>query len=88
MNALNSVTLIVRALLFSFVVVLAGGSKSNAQEADIKAAVDAYHAALGLLDLSKMEPLWAHDANADRSILRTETFLLAGSNQERLGGAV
>ena len=74
MNPLNSVTLIVRALLFSFVVVLAGASKSNAQEADIKAAVDAYHAALGSLDVSKMEPLWAHDANvilinpADRSI--------------------
>src|SRR5271169_4419284 len=71
---LNSVTLIVRALLFSFVVVLAGGAKSYAQEADIKAAVDAYHGALGSLDVSKMEPLWAHDANvilinpADRSI--------------------
>jgi len=74
MNPLNSVTPIVRALLFSFVVVLAGGSKSYAQEADIKAAVEAYHAALGSLDVSKMEPLWAHDANVilinpgDRSI--------------------
>ena len=70
----NSVILIVRTLLFSFVVVLATGSKSYAQEADIKAAVDAYHAALGSLDVSKMEPLWAHDANvilinpADRSV--------------------
>jgi ketosteroid isomerase-like protein len=74
MNPRNSVILIVRALLFSFIVALAGGSKSYAQEADIKAAVDGYHAALGSLDVSKMEPLWAHDASvilinpADRSI--------------------
>jgi ketosteroid isomerase-like protein len=74
MNPRSSVTLIVRAMLFSFVIALAGGSKSYAQEADIKAAVDAYHAALGSLDMSKIEPLWAHDANvilinpADRSI--------------------
>jgi ketosteroid isomerase-like protein len=33
-----------------------------AQESDIKAAIDAYHAALGSLDISKMEPLWVHDA--------------------------
>ena len=70
----NSIAHIVQALLFSLVVAIAGGSGSYAQEADIKAAVDAYHAALGSLDVSKMEPLWAHDANvilinpADRSI--------------------
>jgi ketosteroid isomerase-like protein len=70
----NSIAHIVQALLFSLVVAIAGGSRSYAQEADIKAAVDAYHAALGSLDISKMEPLWAHDANvilinpADRSI--------------------
>jgi len=74
MNPRNSVILIIGALLFSFVVALPGGSKSYAQEADIKAAVDAYHAALGSLEVSKMEPLWAHDPNvilvnpADRSI--------------------
>ena len=74
MNPRNSVILIIGALLFSFVVALPGGSKSYAQEADIKAAVDAYHVALGSLDVSKMEPLWAHDPNvilvnpADRSI--------------------
>src|ERR1700680_2958918 len=36
------------------------------QQSDIdavKAAVAAYHAAIGTLDISKMEPLWAHDAN-------------------------
>jgi ketosteroid isomerase-like protein len=74
MNRLNTITLIARALLFSLVVLLAGGATSYAQESDIKAAVEAYHAALGSLDVSKMEPLWAHDANvilinpADRSV--------------------
>ena len=58
MNPRNSVILIVRSLLFSFVIAFAGGSKSYAQEADIRAAVDAYHAALGSLDVSRMEPLW------------------------------
>jgi len=74
MSPRKSDSLIVRALLLSFVVALACGSQSYAQEADIKAAVDGYHAALESLDVSKMEPLWAHDANvilinpADRSI--------------------
>jgi len=74
MKRLNSITLIARALLFSLVVLLAGGATSYAQESDIKSAVEAYHAALGSLDLSKMEPLWAHYANvilinpADRSV--------------------
>ena len=68
------ITLTIHALLFSVIAVLAGGLKSYAQEADINAAVDAYHVALGSLDVSKMEPLWAHDNNvmlinpADRSI--------------------
>jgi ketosteroid isomerase-like protein len=53
---------IARALLFSVVVLLVGDGTSFAQEADIKAAINAFHAALGSLDLSKMEPLWAHDA--------------------------
>ena len=70
----HSIPHIVQALPFSLVVAIAGGSKSYAQEADTKAAVDAYHAALGSLDISKMEPVWAHDANvilinpADRGI--------------------
>ena len=74
MKRRNAITLIVRALLLSFLAVLAGGSKSYAQESDIKAAVDVYHAALGSLDVSKMEPLWAHDTDvilinpADKSI--------------------
>ena len=68
------ITLTIHALLFSVVAALAGGLKGYAQEANINAAVDAYHVALGSLDVSKMEPLWAHDNNvmlinpADRSI--------------------
>jgi ketosteroid isomerase-like protein len=63
-----------RALLFSVVILLAVGAKSYAQESDVKAAINAYHAALGSLDMSKMEPLWAHDINvilinpADKSV--------------------
>jgi ketosteroid isomerase-like protein len=63
MDRRTSITLIARALLFSVVVLLVGNGKSYAQEADIKAAINAFHAALGSLDVSKMEPLWAHDAN-------------------------
>ena len=63
MNRHISTALIARALLFSVVVLLAGNARSYAQEVDIKAAVAAYHAALGSLDIAKMEPLWAHDAD-------------------------
>jgi len=58
----SSISLIVQALLFSAAVVVAGGGKSYAADADdVKAAVDAYHAALSALDAPKMEALWAHD---------------------------
>ena len=59
----RSITLIARTLLFAAVVLLAGNGKGSAQEADIKATINAFHAALGSLDVSKMEPLWAHDAD-------------------------
>jgi ketosteroid isomerase-like protein len=65
---------IARPLLLAVFVLLAGNGNGYAQVSDIKAAVEAYHAALGTLDISKMEPLWAHDANvilinpADKSI--------------------
>jgi ketosteroid isomerase-like protein len=52
-----------RALLFAFVLVLAGNVEGYSQEADVKAAIDAYHAALSALDSTKMESLWAHDAS-------------------------
>jgi ketosteroid isomerase-like protein len=40
---------------------LRGESYAQSNVNDIKAAVDAYHAALSALDMSKMESLWAHD---------------------------
>jgi ketosteroid isomerase-like protein len=46
-------------------VLLAVNGKSYAQQSEVnnvKAAVEAFHAALGTLDVSKMDPLWAHDA--------------------------
>ena len=57
------------ALLF-----LVGGGPSFAQEADVKAAIVAYHSAIESLDAAKMDPLWVHDASvmlvnpADKSI--------------------
>lgn len=63
MDRRTSITLTARALLFSVVVLLVGNGTSYAQEADIKAAINTFHAALGSLDVSKMEPLWAHDAD-------------------------
>ena len=65
MNRCNLATLIVRALLFSVVVLLAGNRMGYAQQPDIdsvKAAIEAFDAALGSLDVSKMAPLWVHDA--------------------------
>jgi|SRR5271155_17642 len=65
MNRRTTVALIARAMLLSVVALLAGNGKSYAQQSDIdsvKAVVAAYHAALGSLDISKMDPLWAHDA--------------------------
>jgi ketosteroid isomerase-like protein len=77
MHRYNSITLIQRALLFSVVILLAGNGRSYGQQSDIdsvKAAIEAYHAAIESLTLSEMEPLWAHDSSAtmilpvDRSV--------------------
>ena len=38
-----------------------GESYAQSDVNDVKAAVDAYHVALSALNMSKMEPLWAHD---------------------------
>jgi hypothetical protein len=48
--------------LISTAALLAGPGRIYAQEADIKAAIGAYHAALESLDMNKAAPLWAHDA--------------------------
>jgi len=53
---------ILTAVLLSAAVMVAGSGKSYASDADdVKAVVDAYHAALSALDVAKMEALWAHD---------------------------
>lgn len=63
----SSITMIGRALLFSAVVLFAAGNgTSYAQQSDIeqvKAAIATFHAALESLDITKLEPLWVHDAS-------------------------
>jgi ketosteroid isomerase-like protein len=49
--------------ILAAVSLLANNAKSFAQDADIKAAIDAYHSALGARDISKMQPLWSSDDN-------------------------
>lgn len=63
MNTRASITSIIRALLFSAIVLIAGNGKSYAQaDTDkVKAVIDAYHAALSALDATKMAALWARD---------------------------
>jgi ketosteroid isomerase-like protein len=58
-----TVARVLRVVSLSGVVVFAGAGASFGQEADVKRAIDAYHRALEAVDASKMEPLWAHDAN-------------------------
>jgi ketosteroid isomerase-like protein len=60
MNRRTSITLLAQALLLS-IVLLAGTGTSNAQQSDIKSAIDAFHAAVSSLDMTKMEPIWAHE---------------------------
>jgi ketosteroid isomerase-like protein len=50
-----------RFWVISAIVAASLTTSAFAQEAEVKAAIDAYHAALGSLDISKMEPLWAHE---------------------------
>jgi ketosteroid isomerase-like protein len=56
----------VRTLLLALAVLLVGNGAGSAQQSDVdqvKAAIAAFHAALGSLDMAKMEPLWVHDAH-------------------------
>lgn len=59
----TSIISVARALLLS-AIMLACNAKAYAQTdiAAIKAAISSFHAALGALDIAKMEPLWAHNA--------------------------
>jgi ketosteroid isomerase-like protein len=60
MNRRTPITMLVQALLLSMVL-LAGTSESSAQQSDIKNAIEAFHVAISSLDVTKMEPLWAHE---------------------------
>lgn len=62
MNRRTPITLIAQGLLLALVVLLAGNGMSYAQQADINAAIDGFHAALTSLDIKKMEPIWAHES--------------------------
>jgi ketosteroid isomerase-like protein len=60
MNRRTSITLIAQGLLLAFVVLLAANGRSYAQQANVKTAIEGFHAALSSLDMKKMEPVWAH----------------------------
>lgn len=55
-----------RTLLLALVILLVGSDAGSAQQSDVdqvKAALEALQAAIGSLDIAKMDPLWVHDAN-------------------------
>ena len=55
-----------RTLLLALAVLLFGSGAGSAQQSDadqVKAALAALQAAIGSLDMAKMEPLWVPDAN-------------------------
>jgi ketosteroid isomerase-like protein len=55
-----------RMLLLALAVLLVGSGTGSAQQSDadqVKAALAALQAAIGSLDMAKMEPLWVPDAN-------------------------
>jgi ketosteroid isomerase-like protein len=57
---------IIRPLAVAVFLLLVGNGGSYAQQSDmdqVTAAIEAYNAAITSLDIAKMEPLWAHDAN-------------------------
>ncbi len=49
-------------LLFAFAF-LGGGKEGRAQEAEVQAAIDAYHSAFIARDLARMDSVWAHESN-------------------------
>ena len=75
-----------RPLLLTVLLLLVWNAASYAQQPDtdqVKAAIDAYHAAIGSLDIAKMEPLWAHDANV--MLVNPRAFPSAGPRSRRIG---
>jgi len=58
----NIIASVGRTVLLSSAVMLAAHGTGHAQEAEIKAAIAANHAAIESLDVTKVDPLWVHDA--------------------------
>jgi ketosteroid isomerase-like protein len=54
---------IARHALLPAIVLFGASGICFAQEAEVKAAIDAYHRAIESRDLSKIEPLWAHEGD-------------------------
>ena len=63
-------------LIAAVMVVLS--AKGYAQEADIKAAIGKYHAAIESLDMNKMEPLWALAEHCRSTIAKGMADAIAG----------
>ena len=57
------VTRVLTLAVFGLFVGNANGYAQQSEVNEVKAAIDAYHAALSSLDMTKMATLWAHDAN-------------------------
>jgi len=53
---------VVLAILISAIVLVLRAQVGYAQDSEIKAAIEGYHAAIESLDISKMEPLWVHES--------------------------
>jgi ketosteroid isomerase-like protein len=66
MGRQRSIMAFATACVLSVLVLLSGTERSSARPSDIekvKAAIDAYHAAIESRALSKIEPLWDHEPN-------------------------
>jgi len=71
MSKVRSVVAAYRLLLLCSAVSVTAIGASHAQEADVKAAVASFDAAIGALDWTRMEPLWAR--NADITLVLPES---------------
>ena len=63
---MNRVLVCLASVLICAGATLCVGNRVSAQQSDsdtVKARSDAFHAALGTLDIGKVEEIWAHDAN-------------------------
>src|SRR5579871_6661415 len=85
------VTISIAASAFASVLVLLAGTGAGcAQQSDmdkIKAAIDAYHAAISALDITKMEPLWAHEPYVMAIQPRTKSIAVGWDDVRKAWGA-